>query len=324
MFFALGVLVAGLLGLMILPALWRRAVRLSTRRIEMQTPLSMDEVLADRDLLRAEFAVAERRLEERLTQERDARARERAELGRKTAALIIEAEALAALRSEHLHMHARLAETQTLATDLQAQLGAAMIEVHDGLSAREKYEALGLDLKRLQHLANDRQLVVAGLETRLAGMEAKLRDAQRALAEREQVLVARQTVLDRMNEERERARADLANYSQTQMALRSEIEARERRVGELEDALAAVNRKLAAAERKRGSAILPEDDAGLRTSIADLGAEVLRIAQAIEGRPAKPLPPEKIEQEEKPLHEKASPQRQPRKRVAKGASASVE
>jgi len=63
MFFALGVLVAGLLGLMILPALWRRAVRLSTRRIEMQTPLSMDEVLADRDLLRAEFAVAERRLE---------------------------------------------------------------------------------------------------------------------------------------------------------------------------------------------------------------------------------------------------------------------
>ncbi|MDB5543191.1 MAG: hypothetical protein JWO64_340 [Hyphomicrobiales bacterium] len=310
MFFALGVLVAGLLGLMILPALWRRAVRLSTRRLEMQTPLSMDEVLADRDLLRAEFAVAERRLEERLTHEREARARERADLGRKTAALTIQGETLAALRTEHLHSQARLAEMQTLATDLQAQLGAAMIEVHDGLSAREKYETLALDLKRLQHLANDRQLVLAGVETRLAGVEAKLRDAQRALTEREQVLVARQTVLDRLTEERERARVELAHYSQTQMALRSEIDARERRVSELEDSLAALNRKLAAAERKRGSAILPEDDAGLRTSIADLGAEVLRIAQAIEGRAAKP--------------QEQQPQRQPKKRVAKSASASVE
>lgn len=312
MFFALGVLVAGLLGLMILPALWRRAVRLSTRRLEMQTPLSMDEVLADRDLLRADFAVAERRLEERLTHEREARARDRADLGRKTAALITQGEALAALRSEHLQAHAQLAATHTLATDLQAQLGAAMIEVHDGLSAREKYETLAANLKRLQHLANDRQLVVAGLETRVAGVEAKLRDAQRALSEREQVLVARQTVLERLTEERERARADLAQYSQTQMALRSEIEARERRIAELEDELAALNRKLAAAERKRGSAILPEDNAGLRTSIADLGAEVLRIAQAIEGRGAKP-------QEEPPP--KQAPQRQPRKR---NASASVE
>ncbi len=315
MFFALGVLVAGLLGLMILPALWRRAVRLSTRRLEMQTPLSMDEVLADRDLLRAEFAVAERRLEERLAHEREARARERADLGRRTAALITQGEALAALRNEHLQIHARLAETHTHTIDLQAQLGAAMIEVHDGLSAREKYEALGMDLKRLQHLANDRQLVIAGLETRLAGVEAKLRDAQRALSEREQVLVARQTVLDRLNEERTRAHTDLAHYSQTQMAMRTEIDARERRVAELEDALAAVNRKLAAAERKRGSAILPEDDAALRTSIADLGAEVLRIAQAIEGRAVK-------QQDEKPQEEK--PQRQPKKRVAKNASASVE
>jgi predicted nucleic acid-binding Zn-ribbon protein len=310
MFFALGVLVAGLLGLMILPALWRRAVRLSTRRLEMQTPLSMEEVLADRDLLRAEFAVGERRLEERLDHEREARARERAELGRKTTALIAQGESLAALRAEHLQTQARLAEAQTQAVDLQAQLGAAMIEVHDGLCAREAYETLALDLKRLQHLANDRQLVVAGLETRLAGVEARLRDAQRALTEREQVLVARQTVLERLTEERERAHADLAQYSQTQIALRSEIDARERRITELEDAMAAVNRKLAAAERKRGSAILPEDDAALRTSIADLGAEVLRIAQAIEGRAAR-------QQEE-------TPQRQPRKRVAKNARASVE
>jgi hypothetical protein len=284
----------------------------------------MAEIQADKDQLRAEFAVGEWRLEERLAQEREARARDRAELGRKMTALITQGEALAALRAEHLQTHARLAEAQTLAVDLQAQLGAAMIEVHDGMCARETYEKVALDLKRLQHLANDRQLVIAGLETRLAGVEARLRDAQRALTEREQVLVARQTVLERLTEERERAHTDLAQYSQTQMALRSEIDARARRITELEDGMAALYRKLAAAERKRGSAILPEDDAGLRTSIADLGAEVLRIAQAIEGRAAK--------QPEKPQQE--APQRQPKKRqpekrqsdknLAKSANASVE
>jgi chromosome segregation ATPase len=293
MFFALGILVAGLLGLMILPALWRRAVRLSTRRVEMQTPLSMDEVLAERDLLRAEFAVAERRLEAKLAQEQDARARERAELGRKMVALTHESEAHASLRHDHARSEAVLAETQAQAVDLQAQLGAALIEVHDGMVAREKYETLSLETRRAQRLANDRQLVLAGLETRLAGVEAQLRDAQRELAEREKVIVARQTVLDRLTEERDRARAEIAQYAQTQTTLRGEVEARQRRVSELGDELAELNRKLASAERKLGSAILPEDDSSLRTSIADLGSEVLRITQAIESRAVKPERPKK-------------------------------
>jgi len=288
MFFALGVLIAGLLGLMILPALWRRAVRLSTRRVEMQTPLSMDEVLAERDLLRAEFAVAERKLETRLEREQEARTRDRAELGRKIAALTATSEALAALRDDHARSEDMLAETQARATDLQAQLGAALIEVHDGLVAREKFELLGLETKRAQRLANDRQLVLAGLETRLAGLEAQLRDAQREVSERDKVLVARQTVLDRLTEERDRARAEIAQYTSTQKSLRSELEERERRISKLDDELAELNRKLAFAERKIGSAILPVDDAALRDSISDLGAQVLRISQAIEAGSAKP------------------------------------
>jgi chromosome segregation ATPase len=304
MFFALGVLVAGLLGLMILPALWRRAVRLSTRRLEMQTPLSMDEVLAERDLLRAEFAVTESKLEARLVREQDLRTRDRAELGRKIAALTTQSETLAALRDDHQRAHAQLTEASERATDLQAQLGAAMIEVHDGMIAREKYEGLALETKRQQRLANDRQLVLAGLETRLVGVEAQLRDAQRERVEREQLLVARQSVLERVTEERDRARAELAQYTQTQMSLRSQLEARERRVAELDEAIADLNRKLASAERKRGSAILDDGDSALRTSIADLGAEVLRIAQAIETSAAEP---------EKPA----------RKRARKSANASV-
>ena len=60
MIFMLGALSAGLLALLMLPAFWRRALRLTRRRLEMLMPLSMDEVVAERDLLRAEFAADKR------------------------------------------------------------------------------------------------------------------------------------------------------------------------------------------------------------------------------------------------------------------------
>ncbi|MDB5540627.1 MAG: hypothetical protein JWQ89_2354 [Devosia sp.] len=63
MYFVLGLLVAGLLALIVLPAVWRRAVRLTKKRIEAATPMTMAEFRADKDQLRAEFALSTRRLE---------------------------------------------------------------------------------------------------------------------------------------------------------------------------------------------------------------------------------------------------------------------
>jgi chromosome segregation ATPase len=63
MYFALGALAASLLALAILPAVWRRAVRLTKKRIEAATPITMSEFRADKDQLRAEFALSTRRLE---------------------------------------------------------------------------------------------------------------------------------------------------------------------------------------------------------------------------------------------------------------------
>ncbi len=63
LYFALGLLVAGLLALIIMPAVWKRAVRLTKRRIEAATPITMAEFRADKDQLRAEFALSTRRLE---------------------------------------------------------------------------------------------------------------------------------------------------------------------------------------------------------------------------------------------------------------------
>jgi chromosome segregation ATPase len=63
MYFALGLLIAALAALIVLPAVWRRAVRLTKKRIEAATPITMSEFRADKDQLRAEFALQTRRLE---------------------------------------------------------------------------------------------------------------------------------------------------------------------------------------------------------------------------------------------------------------------
>lgn len=63
MYFALGFLIAFLLALIILPSVWKRAVRLTKKRIEATTPITMAEFRADKDQLRAGFALTSRRLE---------------------------------------------------------------------------------------------------------------------------------------------------------------------------------------------------------------------------------------------------------------------
>lgn len=85
MYFALGFLIAGLFTLMFLPAFWRRATRLSMRRLQMLAPMSMEEVIAERDLLRAEFALRERRLEQEMDAVKASKAQDLGYIGRHAA-----------------------------------------------------------------------------------------------------------------------------------------------------------------------------------------------------------------------------------------------
>ena len=66
MFAALGFLAASLCALLVLPALNARAERLTRRRLEALYPMSIVELTAEKDHLRAEFAVRERQLERRV------------------------------------------------------------------------------------------------------------------------------------------------------------------------------------------------------------------------------------------------------------------
>src|SRR5205807_7383561 len=84
MFFGLGFLAASLVALAIIPFVHARAVRLTIRRLEAATPLSMAEIQADKDQLRAEFAMSTRRLEMSVDQLKTKTTTQLAELGKKT------------------------------------------------------------------------------------------------------------------------------------------------------------------------------------------------------------------------------------------------
>jgi len=87
MYLAIGFLVSMLFGLMIVPLVHNRAVRLTIRRMEAATPLSMAEIQADKDQLRAEFAMSARRLEMSVDQLKSKTTSQLAELGKKSDAI---------------------------------------------------------------------------------------------------------------------------------------------------------------------------------------------------------------------------------------------
>ena len=87
MFIGIGFLVAGLLVIGAIPMVHARAVRLTQRRLEAMTPMSMAEIHADKDQLRAEFAMSTRRLEMSVDQMKAKTSSQLAEIGKKSEAV---------------------------------------------------------------------------------------------------------------------------------------------------------------------------------------------------------------------------------------------
>ena len=107
MYFGMGVLLATLVAVALIPFVHGRAVRLTTRRLEDSIPQSMAEIQADKDALRAEFAMSTRRLEITIDELKNRETNQLAELGKNRDAvnrLKIEREAqkveVAALKAE--------------------------------------------------------------------------------------------------------------------------------------------------------------------------------------------------------------------------------
>lgn len=133
MYFALGVLAAALVALIIMPAIWRRAVRLTKKRIEAATPITLSEFRADKDQLRAEFALSTRRLEMSVEALRKRLSEQMGDIGRKKSDLA----ALKNERDEHLSIVGELEEREAELRDRVFELEKEGMALADTLTRRD-------------------------------------------------------------------------------------------------------------------------------------------------------------------------------------------
>ncbi|TKT72038.1 hypothetical protein YH63_011765 [Afipia massiliensis] len=208
MYLAIGFLVSMLFGLMITPLVHNRAVRLTTKRLEAATPLSMAEIQADKDQLRAEFAMSARRLEMSVEQLKNKTSSQLAELGKKSDAInrlkIELSEKNAAIfafeaREKALKDQLRATEeeftakTQSLRTaeqqlaGKQADLGKLNSELSQSSMTSESRQiellAVRSQIEALQNRVNDAEKEVASSQRRLTDHRNEAEIATRELSD---------------------------------------------------------------------------------------------------------------------------------------------
>ena len=263
MIFALGFLATGLLMLLLLPAVWRRAMRLSRRRLEMSMPLSLGEIAADRDQLRAEFAIERRQLEQKQEALGEARAADLAELGRRAirvAALVDTEKALqgevAGLSADASGLRRELAESQGEAASLHKALFDS-----DGLRVRrdDELQILRETHERLQIVAGQQQVTLSDLETQLSLAQMGLDANERQMREAARTLEQRRKEIEILVGERGHARAQVVALTQRRDLLQADLAATNERAGAHQDALRLARAELAATGR---------ETAGLRDAVA--------------------------------------------------------
>jgi chromosome segregation ATPase len=122
MIFALGFVAASLIALLVIPAVNVRAERLARRRAEALFPMSISELTAEKDHLRAEFAVLQRKIERKAEEALAAKHQSMEELGRRA----VRIEALEGALSERdktiTELERNLAATQTRLAAVEDEL----------------------------------------------------------------------------------------------------------------------------------------------------------------------------------------------------------
>jgi chromosome segregation ATPase len=116
MLVALGFFTAGLIGFLLAPFYGRRSARIATEELRATMPLSSAEIAADKDRLRATYALTIHKLEQKVEKAASSAARQRVELNRRDAAISElegEVERLRTLLEEH--ENARRVLEQTIA-----------------------------------------------------------------------------------------------------------------------------------------------------------------------------------------------------------------
>ena len=208
MYLAIGFLVSMLFGLMIMPLVHNRAVRLTTKRLEAATPLSMAEIQADKDQLRAEFAMSARRLEMSVDQLKNKTTSQLAELGKKS-------DSINRLKLELGEKTATIFSLETREKAVKEQLRATEEEFSAKTeSLRQAEKALTdkqSELARINHELSDRSMMAESRQVELVAVRAQIDELKNRVGDAEKEFAATQARLAQEKIDSEKATAELGD-----------------------------------------------------------------------------------------------------------------
>lgn len=231
LFFSLGFLCAGFLALMVAPAIWRRAVALTRKRIEASVPLSLGEIQADKDRMRAEFAMSTRRLEMSIKAFREKAAAQVIEINRNR-------EELKRLSGERKEKNQAISEIESKGSELRSELRQKEEHLERLLVRLDEtdraLEERALEIDRLGRMydeaalsSSNRQIELVSRETeveRLAGDVSVLRDQRKDMDRRiGEVAAENKSLKEALKNEKKRA-LDLEKKSERLMGTLSDRE----------------------------------------------------------------------------------------------------
>jgi len=296
MYFGIGFLCASLLGIVIIPLVHNRAARLTVRRLEAATPLSVAEIQADKDQLRAEFAMSTRRLEMNLEQLKAQSTGHLSDLGRKT-------EAIAILKHQLEEKAAAIDELESRGRELWDQLGAVEKEhfakstslQESEIALADRATSLATLTAELRERAMDNDSLKAeisaltmhvhALETQLERHERDAKDTIETLSHERRLGDMASTELVEERGKVESLSTHVAELERALIAQTTEAEILSRRLHDLEARLAEQGRALA--EREHALAQMHSEVAEFApagTARADTARLEAQLAQVSEER----------------------------------------
>ena len=284
LYFLLGFLCAALLALMVAPAIWRRAVVLTRKKIESAVPLTLNEIQADKDQLRAEFAMSTRRLEVSLEQLKERAAEQVIEINRRRNESKL-------LEDEQNEKEEELQKIQAQADDLRSELQIREERLHQATlslaSADAQMEAKALEFEALERRHrevmdefDDQKMELAARESRLGGVDDEFRDMQtqfKALREER----------NELHQEKQKFAAERKRERQRATVAEKQVEKLQTQVSDLEDRLERRERdfaKLRSSTKETGDQSAERYDRlqQLETENAGLNAELAEAALRME------------------------------------------
>ncbi|RWN28681.1 MAG: hypothetical protein EOR97_22515 [Mesorhizobium sp.] len=167
LFFVLGFLCAGFLALMVAPAIWRRAVTLTRKRVESSIPLTQTEIQADKDRIRAEYAMTTRRLEISVKALREKAAEQLVEINRGR-------EAMKGLAVERTDKNQALTDLGAKNEALRQREGELQ-QLSERLKETErKLEKRALELQKLERMYDDASFSSSSRQIELVARESEM------------------------------------------------------------------------------------------------------------------------------------------------------